>query len=402
MMKKGVVVLMVSILLISSFFITSAFSSVVIDDAGRIVRLYQTPQRIVSTAPSITEILFAIGAGDRVVGRTDFDNYPPEVKSIPSIGGFSTPSYEKIISLRPDLVIVAKSFSKDLFDKIASSVPVMVLDPHTLKDIANDIRKVGIALGLYRNSQAVAFKVEAIERAVRAFSKNHLNKKVLFVLWYNPIMSVNKTTFIGQMLKDIKVTNITANLPSPWPMVNPEYILQQDPDILILPKNSMAYAGRPQFLDSEPWKDLKAVKENKVYYVNDDWVFRPGPRIVYGLMELAHIVQPSTFSKKLVAIGLNDRVYAKAYYKHELKSDNGPIAVYLNADEGRTYMSRDAIEKVLGVEVGTDFVVYNGKTCNVKTDESGVYIRLRDVLNCMGIKDVIWNGDYREIYLLMP
>ncbi|UZN23244.1 ABC transporter substrate-binding protein [bacterium 3DAC] len=401
-MKRKLAIFLLSLLLVSSLFITNVYSAVVVDDVGRVVRLYKTPKRIVSTAPSITEILFAIGAGDRVVGRTDFDNYPPEVKKIPSIGGFSTPSYEKIISLRPDLVISAKSFPKQLFDKLAAQLPVMVLDPHSLKDIANDIRKVGIVTGLYRNAQGVAFKVEAIERAVRAFTGNHQDKKVFFVLWYNPIMSTNKTTFIGQMLEDIKVNNIASDLQSPWPMVNPEYLLQNDPDIIIMPKNSMAYAGRPAFLNEFPWKDLKAVKNGNVYYVNDDWVFRPGPRIVYGLVQLAHIVQPTTFNKEVVAIGLNDRVYAKAYYKHELGDDNGAVAVYLNAEEGRTYISKDGAEKILGVEIGSDFVVYKGKTCKVKTDNTGIYIRLRDVLNCMGIKDVVWNGDYREIYLLLP
>ncbi len=401
-MKKRWLLLFISLLLVSTMFVQVAYSAAVVDDVGRVVRLYTTPKRIVSTAPSITEILFAIGAGDRVVGRTDFDNYPPEVKNIPSIGGFSTPSYEKILSLRPDLVIVAKSFSKDLFEKIAAEVPVMVLDPHTLKDIANDIRKVGLITGYYRNSQAVAFKVESIERAVRAFIGDNKDKKVFFVLWYNPIMSVNKTTFIGQMLDDIKVTNITADLSSPWPMVNPEYLLAKDPDIIIMPKNSMAYAGKPAFLSQEPWKDLKAVKSGNVYYVNDDWVFRPGPRIVYGLMQLAHIIEPDKFSGKVLTIGLNDRVYAMASYKHELKDDNGTVAVYLNANEGRTYISKDGAAKLFGVEVGTDFVVYGDKTCKVETDDTGVYIRLRDVLNCMGIKDVIWNGDYREIYILLP
>ncbi len=401
-MKKRWLLLFISLLLVSTMFVQVAYSAAVVDDAGRVVRLYTTPKRIVSTAPSITEILFAIGAGDRVVGRTDFDNYPPEVKKIPSIGGFSTPSYEKIMSLRPDLVIAAKSFSKDLFEKIAAEVPVMVLDPHTLKDIANDIRKVGIITGYYRNSQAVAFKVESIERAVRAFIGDHRDKKVFFVLWYNPIMSVNKTTFIGQMLDDIKVTNITADLSSPWPMVNPEYLLSKDPDIIIMPKNSMAYGGEPAFLSQEPWKDLKAVKAGNVYYVNDDWVFRPGPRIVYGLMQLAHIVEPAKFSGKVLAIGLNDRVYAMSSYKHELKDDSGTVAVYLNGNEGRTYISKDGAANLFGVEVGTDFVVYGDKTCKVKTDDTGIYLRLRDILNCMGIKDVIWNGDYREIYILLP
>ncbi len=401
-MRKRWLLLFISLLLVSAMFVQVAYSAAVVDDVGRVVRLYTTPKRIVSTAPSITEILFAIGAGDKVVGRTDFDNYPPEVKNIPSIGGFSTPSYEKIMSLRPDLVIAAKSFSKDLFEKIAAEVPVMVLDPHTLKDIANDIRKVGIITGYYRNSQAVAFKVESIERAVRAFIDDHRDKKVFFVLWYNPIMSVNKTTFIGQMLDDIKVTNITADLSSPWPMVNPEYLLSKDPDIIIMPKNSMAYGGKPAFLTQEPWKDLKAVKAGRIYYVNDDWVFRPGPRIVYGLMQLAHIVEPSKFVGKVLTIGLNDRVYAKASYKHELKDDSGTVAVYLNAKEGRTYISKDGASNLFGVEVGTDFIVYGDKTCKVKTDDTGIYIRLRDILNCMGIKDVIWNGDYREIYMLLP
>lgn len=402
-MKRGIFVSLVVLLLISILFIGNVYSAVVVDDVGNVLRIYKTPKRIVSTAPSITEILFAIGAGSRVVGRTDFDNYPPEVRNIPSIGGFSTPSYEKIMSLRPDLVISAKSFSKDLYEKLRQELPVMVLDPHSLVDIANDIRKVGIVTGLYRNSQAVAFKVEAIERAVRSFIDGSGSTKVFFVLWYSPIMSVNKSTFIGQMLDDVKVRNIAADLPSPWPIVNPEYIIEKDPDILILPKNSMADGGPPSFLKEFPWSELSAVKNEKVYYVNDDWVFRPGPRIVYGLAEIAHIMYPDKFDKKIVALGINDRVYAKVYYKHELNNDAGTIAVYLNADEGRTYVSRDGlIELFYDLEVGTDFVVYRDKMCEVKTDTTGIYYRLRDVIDCIGIEDVHWNGDYKEVYMLVP
>jgi len=112
---------------------------------------------------------------------------------------------------------------------------------------------------------------------------------------------------------------------------------------------------------------------------------------------------PDKFDKKIVALGINDRVYAKVYYKHELRNDAGTIAVYLNAEEGRTYVSRDGlIELFDNLEVGTDFVVYEGKTCEVKTDTTGIYYRLRDVINCIGIKDVQWNGDYKEVYMLVP
>ena len=398
-MRRRIWILTVAALLVISLFVGSAWAATVIDDMGRVVRVVKTPQRIVSTAPSITEILFAIGAGDRVVGRTDFCNYPPEVKKIPSIGGFSTPSWERIYALHPDLVIVTPSFPKELFDRISSAFTTMVLNPHTLVDIANDIRKVGVIVGKTHQAEAVAFKVEGIERAVRAFAPG-TDKKVLFVLWYNPIMSVNKSTFIGQMLEDLKVRNITADLPSPWPMLNPEFVVSNDPDIIFMPQNSMGYVAK-SVLSEYPWTELKATKDGRVFFVNDDWVFRPGPRIVYGLLQMAHYIYPSVFDGRVVTLSIPKTSYAIASYKSEVPNDSGRIAIYLDPKEWRTYISADAVERVFGYQVSGDRVVLpSGKSCTVHKDDTGVYLRLRDIINCAGMK-VKWNGDYKEVYLIL-
>lgn len=398
-MKKKIWLLTVTSLLILSLFVGTAWAAIVVDDMGRVVRVVRTPRRIVSTAPSITEILFAIGAGNRVVGRTDFCNYPPEVKRIPSIGGFSTPSWERIYALRPDLVIVTPSFPKELFDRIASTFTTMVLNPHTLSDIADDIRKVGVIVGKTHQAEAVAFKVEGIERAVKMFAPG-TDKKVLFVLWYNPIMSVNRSTFIGQMLEDLKVKNITANLPSPWPMLNPEFVVSNNPDVIFMPRNSMGYMAK-SILSDYPWSELKAVKNGKVFFVNDDWVFRPGPRIVYGLVQMAHYVYPDVFDGKVITLSIPKTAYAIASFRGEVPNDSGRIAIYLDPKEWRTYISEDAVERVFGYKVqGNEVVISGDKVCAIHRDDTGVYVRLRDIIDCAGMK-VKWNGKYKEVYLIV-
>ena len=271
------------------------------DDMGRTVVLNKTPERIVSLAPSNTEILFAIGAGHRVVGVTEFCNYPPEavegVKngSIEVVGGFTRINVEKIVSLEPDVVFAYFGQEKEIKQLENLSIPTIVFNPKNLGMIYNDILIAGRVTGLERNAEKVVNemkeKVNYVVSKVSALEK----RRVFYVLWGDPLMSVGGDTFIGQLINLAGGENIFGDTTG-WPTVNMESVVERNPDVIILDP----YCGVSKEDVLNNWsREINAVKNGSVYVVsNQDLIVRAGPRIADGLEMLAEIIHPEAFETK--------------------------------------------------------------------------------------------------------
>jgi iron complex transport system substrate-binding protein len=284
------------------------------DDAGMV-----KPKRIVSLSPSNTEILFAVGAGDRVVGVTDHCNYPDELESRVSsgetvrVGGYWDPSVETIVSLKPDLVLVstAKCTVKTNNCKIKCSrrcektvtvanklkslgINVVILAPHSLDDVLTDILSVGTATGTATEAKALADNLRQRINSVVMVSKTISNQpKVYFEVWNDPYISVNQKTWIGNIIQLAGGKNVFAESATEWPLLSSEDIVEQNPDVLVFP----VISGVPRFWGSfddvkkrQGWNDISAVKEGRLYEVERDLISRPGPRLVESLELLGKII----------------------------------------------------------------------------------------------------------------
>jgi len=257
------------------------------------VVLYSEPERIVSLAPNLTEILFAIGAGNRVVGVSSYSDYPEVALQKPKVGGFFNPSIEKIFALNPELVLVARGTPLSVINKLKSlHIHVFTSDPHTIKDIYNLILTVGRLTGNVKESIQVVQKMRAVESNIVAkVNKIPLNKrkKVYIEIWNSPKMSAGKDTFIDALIKEAGGVNIAEKAKGNWPIMSDEAIIKANPDVIIL-----LYKGNINAVKNRPgWKDISAVKNNAVYVLNPDIFERPGPRIIQGLVKLYEIMYGS-------------------------------------------------------------------------------------------------------------
>lgn len=239
--------------------------------------------RVVSLAPSLTEIVYAVGAGDKLVGVTDRCDYPPAAKSLPKVGG-SGPrmmGVEAILAAKPDLVLTIESFHKGVTERVAAAgVKVLGFEPKTFGDIAAMLREIGAATGHAAGGDKLAAEIEAAVKAGPAVLESR--PKVLIVVGTDPLYCAGPNTFIGQMVALAGGENVLDASLGDYPQVGDEAILGRAPDVILLP-DSMG-AGSAESLKRRPgWSGLPAVKRGRVVALPGDVVSRPGPRVLEGL-----------------------------------------------------------------------------------------------------------------------
>jgi iron complex transport system substrate-binding protein len=276
----------------------SAFPLTITDDEGVTVTLPAAPQRIVTFAPANTEILFALGLGDRVVGVSgSFDDFPPAARKVEEVGGQSgvEPNEEKVVSLEPDLLLATsggEEWKKRLRDL---GVPVFTVDATTLDDVFHDIRTIGRLTGVPDRARSLTDRLSArareIERTVRAEPPVTCFYEVYF---QPPVYTVGPGSFVFDLLRDAGCNPVTSGLKNPYPALSVEALVHDDPDVYLvdsLSAPSVAAVGKRAGYDA-----LRAVRRDRVAIVDSDPVTRPGPRVVQGLEELARALHPDAFA----------------------------------------------------------------------------------------------------------
>lgn len=280
------------IFILSFSFSKTTYPLAVYDDLKRIITIQKEPQRIISLAPSSTEILFALKLSDRIVGVTDFCDFPKEAQKKEKVGGFINPNLEKIISLNPDLVVLYISFPKEIFNQLVASLPntnFVVLDPKNFEDVLNNILLLGRITGKEKEAQYIySNMLRRFKTIERKLIPVRTKLKVLFLLWNDPFISSSPSTFVGDLLKKLKTENIVEKENPEYPILSVEYILRKNPDIIIV--GEMSGISIESIIKRPEFSNISAVRNKKVFYVNDDLVFRPGPRLIDGLEALYKIV----------------------------------------------------------------------------------------------------------------
>jgi iron complex transport system substrate-binding protein len=279
-----------------------------VDSMGNVVTFNEPPERIVSLAPSNTEILFAVGAGDSVVGVTDYCNYPYDFSAwiaagnMTSIGSYSGPSIEPIVSLEPDLVL-ASSASLDAADQLKGlGYNVLVVEGYTVDDVLGDILLVGRAV--YKNSEAAAVVSDMrarIDTVTNGVATATTTPTVYHEVWNDPLMSVGPNTFIDELITLAGGENIFNDATTSWPMVSSEAIISKNPDVMFFPDMYMGVGNFYETIETVEsragWDSITAVKNGDLYEINADIISRSGPRIIDALEQIAQMVHPEIFGE---------------------------------------------------------------------------------------------------------
>jgi len=272
----------------------------VTDETGRTVRIPQPVQRIVSLAPSLTETVYALGLQEHLVGDTDYCDYPPDAQNKTKVGGGINPSLEIIASLHPDIVLVTKSFNR--LETVHSldnlGISSYATDPHTIEEIIASSKKLADVLGAPEAGASVA---EDMQRRLSDLQKHIVGlapRRVLFVVWTQPLISVGKDTFIADALHRAGAVSIVDSDQS-WPQVSLEEVAHLQPDFLVFAdSHSDSAAPTVEMLATLPgWKIVDAVSKRRFAAVSDA-VNRPAPRIISAIEELARQLHPDAFAEK--------------------------------------------------------------------------------------------------------
>lgn len=278
------------------------------DFTGRKVTIKEEPERIISLAPSITETLFFIGAGEKVVGVTKFDDYPPQVVNITKIGGFSDPNIEVIASLKPDLIIGTSMHLKYL-DQLEQIAPVIIIDPQNLEGIYKAIEMLGLAVNREEYAKSVITEMKAKVSYITSLVQDKPKVNVFYIVWNNPLMTAGKGTFINDLIQLAGGENIFSDVQG-WATVSIEEVLARNPDVIILTPHC---GYTPEDLCNTELARTNAVKNGKVVVIQDDNIIvRPGPRIIYGLEELAKFIHPEAFNIEIEPLTCNVEQSANA------------------------------------------------------------------------------------------
>lgn len=270
------------------------------DDFGRQVVIHAVPERIISLTPSGTEILFALGLGPRMVGGTDYDNYPPEALALPKVGDYENPNLENIIALEPDLVLADSIHQKTVEELEALGIPVLAFDPATVAGVYDTIIRIGKAAGALETAEEL---VDQMQREVAALTApladlaEEDKPTVYYEIWYEPLITVGPQTYIHDMITLAGGRNIAADAQTAWPEYSLEVLIEKDPEVIIRPRVLMGTAAlkKEDFASRPGWENITAVREGRIYLVEDDLISRPGPRCVQGLKDLVQILHPDLY-----------------------------------------------------------------------------------------------------------
>ncbi len=267
-----------------------------VDDLGRTISLKETPNRIVSTAPTPTEILFSVGAGSQVVGVDDYSNYPAETANLTKVGGAQL-NTEAILGLKPDLIVSSDLIPIDQLNQLEKQgIPYVVFAAKSMNDVYKDVQLAGTITGHTQEANSLVSQLQKRVDAVtnKTLAANVSKPKVY--LEYYPLYTFGPGSFGDSLIRMAGGTNIAANSSQAYPTVTDESVIAGNPDVIVYTVGSMANETNADTIGARPgWSGIAAVADSKVYSISDDLVTRYGPRLVDGLEQLAELIHPELF-----------------------------------------------------------------------------------------------------------
>jgi len=286
-----------AVLLLMVLVASPVWGATVMDEIGRRVEVPDQPQRIIALTPSLTEILFALGLGKKVVGATTWSDYPPAARRLPKVGAYVSPNLEQIAALAPDLVLANREGNPPwVVDKLAQAdIPVFVHWPDVPQRLPESFVRIGQVCGAPQAGEVLAADLKKQYELVAQKLTKAVPVPTLLVIGNHPLISVGRESFHGRLLNMVKAENIAARAPGPWPRLSLEYVVESQPQVIIV-----STMERGQNLEKELayWRGLPGLAGRngfRVESISSDLIDRPGPRLGQGLKELAGLVHPDFF-----------------------------------------------------------------------------------------------------------
>jgi len=280
------------------------FPMTITDMAGREVTIEAEPQAIVSLAPSNTEILYALGLGDKIVGVTEFCNYPPEVAEKPKVGGFRDVNTEKVVEQEPDLILAANIHTAEVVPALEKlGMTVVVIDPPDIPAVLEGIKLVGKITGQEKEAETLTAemgeRIDAVAKAVEGREKPRVFWELSSDLW-----TAGPGSFINDLIVRAGGENIAAEADSPWAQLSNEAVIEADPEVIFLADHP--YGETAESVAARPgWDEISAVVNDRIIEVEDTDIFsRPGPRVVDALEMAAKALHPDAFESSSAALTL--------------------------------------------------------------------------------------------------
>lgn len=291
--------------------VATGFPVTLTDALGRKVTLEKRPERIISLIPSMTEYLFALGVGDRVVANTPYCDFPEAARSLPKVGAYLDPDMEKILSLKPDLVFVGRGNKIEVVNALEQNgIKVLKVESKSFDEVLHDIEILGQAVGEVEKARTLGAELARTrEQVVQTLSPIPFEKRprVLFLFSLQELYTVGPGSHINELIALGGGNNLGKDAPASWSQLSPEKIVAFDPEVIIVGsasdsgKNPVTLQQAQDYFNGDKrWKNLSAVKNGRIAVIDRNLISRPGPRIGHALMAFARVLHPTLFVDKTV------------------------------------------------------------------------------------------------------
>jgi iron complex transport system substrate-binding protein len=249
----------------------------------------QAPHRIISLAPGLTEILFALGLGENIAGVTTYCDYPEEAREKPKVGGMSNPSLEAVLALKPDIVVLTTDGNPEAFERRLRSfgIKTYIFRARTIGELPDAVRQMGEALGAGQNAYTLSMGIGRAIEGSRA-NKTASQRKILFIIWPEPLTVAGPGTIVDDAINILGHKNIASASPMAYPKYSIEDVMRQNPDVIIIGSGHGIGEASERLL--RRLKSIHSVKEGRVFYMSDS-LYRLGPRIPEGIKEMDEILR---------------------------------------------------------------------------------------------------------------
>jgi iron complex transport system substrate-binding protein len=264
----------------------------VTDGAGKRVRVPLHPRRVITLAPNLTEIVYAVGAGERLVGNTTFCDYPQEARQVAKVGDTLQPNIERIIALRPEVIFVSTASQLETFTKQLDErgIAVFVTDPHDLEGVFHSIKTLGDLLGREAQAERLVGDLRSRAAAIEGATKGRPPVTVFYQVSPSPLWTAGRDSWITDLIRRAGGKSVTGDVEGEWMRYSDEAALASRPEAIVMATSSGEKLDVAPALQKSP-----AVINRRVYGINGDYLSRPGPRLVEGLEQLARALHPEAF-----------------------------------------------------------------------------------------------------------
>ncbi|MDR7870601.1 MAG: cobalamin-binding protein [Tissierellaceae bacterium] len=265
------------------------------DGFGNIVTLEEAPERIISMAPNNTEILYALGLGDKIVGVTAFCDYPEEALAVEKIGDFMATNFEKIIELEPDLIVNYGELDSDASQIFSGAgIPVISFLPESIDEVIDTIKQIAVATDTVEEGNALVEDMTQKRDEIVAKVKGTETVKVFYEVWHEPLMAAGSGSFVDGLINLVNGDNVAKDAEGEYPNYDIEQLIENDPEIY-LTANDLPEKTVESILARPGYENITAIKNGEVYLLDGNTISRPGPRIVDGLELIARALHPEVF-----------------------------------------------------------------------------------------------------------